>query len=114
MLGGKGKGGRVGQRESPSGTEVSPCLRVANLQKILFIFLDGACSADQHISGRHLVPGTWQTGAGRRTRTHKGARGGCCLLRSIVHRIVAAAKVRFEEGSRIEAASQPTTHELAS
>jgi hypothetical protein len=39
MLGGKGKGGRVGQRESesPSGTEVSPCLRVANLQKI---FLD--------------------------------------------------------------------------
>jgi hypothetical protein len=36
MLGGKGKGGRVGQRESPSGTEVSPCLRVANLQKIFF------------------------------------------------------------------------------
>jgi hypothetical protein len=39
MLGGKGKGGRVGQRESPSGTEVSPCLRVANLQKIFFIYL---------------------------------------------------------------------------
>jgi hypothetical protein len=38
MLGGKGKGGRVGQRESPSGTEVSPCLRVANLQKIFFFF----------------------------------------------------------------------------
>jgi hypothetical protein len=37
MLGGKGKGGRVGQRESPSGTEVSPCLRVANLQKIFFL-----------------------------------------------------------------------------
>jgi hypothetical protein len=36
MLGGNGKGGRVGQRESPSGTEVSPCLRVANLQKIFF------------------------------------------------------------------------------
>jgi hypothetical protein len=39
MLGGKGKGGRVGQRESPSGTEVSPCLRVANLQKIFFIYV---------------------------------------------------------------------------
>jgi hypothetical protein len=39
MLGGKGKGGRVGQRESPSGTEVSPCLRVANLQKIFFFIL---------------------------------------------------------------------------
>jgi hypothetical protein len=39
MLGGKGKGGRVGQRESPSGTEVSPCLRVANLQKIFFSLL---------------------------------------------------------------------------
>jgi hypothetical protein len=39
MLGGKGKGGRVGQRESPSGTEVSPCLRVANLQKIFFFCL---------------------------------------------------------------------------
>jgi hypothetical protein len=38
MLGGKGKGGRVGQRESPSGTEVSPCLRVANLQKIFFLY----------------------------------------------------------------------------
>jgi hypothetical protein len=38
MLGGKGKGGRVGQRESPSRTEVSPCLRVANLQKIFFFF----------------------------------------------------------------------------
>jgi hypothetical protein len=38
MLGGKGKGGRVGQRKSPSGTEVSPCLRVANLQKIFFFF----------------------------------------------------------------------------
>jgi hypothetical protein len=36
MLGGKGKGGRVGQLESPSGTEMSPCLRVANLQKIFF------------------------------------------------------------------------------
>jgi hypothetical protein len=39
MLGGKGKGGRVGQRESPSGTEVSPCLRVANLQKIFFLVI---------------------------------------------------------------------------
>jgi hypothetical protein len=39
MLGGKGKGGRVGQRESPSGTEVSPCLRVANLQKIFFCIM---------------------------------------------------------------------------
>jgi hypothetical protein len=39
MLGGKGKGGRVGQRESPSGTEVSPCLRVANLQKIFFLLI---------------------------------------------------------------------------
>jgi hypothetical protein len=39
MLEGKGKGGRVGQRESPSGTEVSPCLRVANLQKIFFLSL---------------------------------------------------------------------------
>jgi hypothetical protein len=38
MLGGKGKGGRVGQRESPSGTEVSPCLRVANLQKMFFSY----------------------------------------------------------------------------
>jgi hypothetical protein len=38
MLGGKGKGGRVGQLESPSGTEMSPCLRVANLQKF-FLFL---------------------------------------------------------------------------
>jgi hypothetical protein len=37
MLGGKGKGGRVGQLESPSGTELSPCLRVANLQKIFFL-----------------------------------------------------------------------------
>jgi hypothetical protein len=36
MLGGKGKGGRVGQLESPLGTELSPCLRVANLQKIFF------------------------------------------------------------------------------
>jgi hypothetical protein len=41
MLGGKGKGGRVGQRESPSGTEVSSCLRVANLQKIFFVFCVG-------------------------------------------------------------------------
>jgi hypothetical protein len=38
MLGGKGKGGRVGQLESPSGTELSPCLRVANLQKIFFMY----------------------------------------------------------------------------
>jgi hypothetical protein len=28
----------VGQFESPSGTELSPCLRVANLQKIFFIY----------------------------------------------------------------------------
>jgi hypothetical protein len=42
MLGGKGKGGRVGQRESPSGTEVSPCLRVANLQKIFFLLATGS------------------------------------------------------------------------
>jgi hypothetical protein len=39
MLGGKGKEGRVGQLESPSGTELSPCLRVANLQKIFFCLL---------------------------------------------------------------------------
>jgi hypothetical protein len=38
MLGGKGKGGRVGQLESPSGTELSLCLRVANLQKIIYIY----------------------------------------------------------------------------
>jgi hypothetical protein len=42
MLGGKGKGGREGQRESPSGTEVSPCLRVANLQKI-FLCVSFVC-----------------------------------------------------------------------
>jgi hypothetical protein len=47
MLGGKGKGGRVGQRESPSGTEVSPCLRVANLQKIFFFFDDVCYSRRQ-------------------------------------------------------------------
>jgi hypothetical protein len=41
MLGGKGKGGRVGQLESPSGTELSPCLRVANLQKIFFCSVIG-------------------------------------------------------------------------
>jgi hypothetical protein len=53
MLGGKGKGGRVGQRESPSGTEVSPCLRVANLQKIFFICIFAAQSRGhefEHVS----------------------------------------------------------------
>jgi hypothetical protein len=55
MLGGKGKGGRVGQRESPSGTEVSPCLRVANLQKIFFYYLDsgsGVTSFTPYVHGR--------------------------------------------------------------
>jgi hypothetical protein len=53
MLGGKGKGGRVSQRESPSGTEVSPCLRVANLQKIfLFLFF---CFSLRRVSVSALV-----------------------------------------------------------
>jgi hypothetical protein len=52
MLGGKGKGGRVGQRESSSATEVSPCLRVANLQKIFFstTFLSSLASASQTLA----------------------------------------------------------------
>jgi hypothetical protein len=48
MLGGKGKGGRVGQLESPSGTEMSPCLRVGNLQKIFFLVLHLAAMVHTH------------------------------------------------------------------
>jgi hypothetical protein len=57
MLGGKGKGGRVGQRESPSGTEVSPCLRVTNLQKIFFFFLDIVAEYPQ---GSALLIAIWR------------------------------------------------------
>jgi hypothetical protein len=68
MLGGKGKGGRVGQRESPSGTEVSPCLRVANLQKIFFFFI------------AYIISGLFfGLGAGAATQQRaERARGGAC------------------------------------
>jgi hypothetical protein len=67
MLGGKGKGGRVGRRESPSGTEVSPCLRVANLQKIFF-FLNSRIH-DNFPHGSHppsvLSRSSWGVRSGR-------------------------------------------------
>jgi hypothetical protein len=62
----------VGQLESPSGTELSPCLRVANLQKILFLHAEAQCSPFSTISRSSKTE--WPKGEQPPKRIHRASK----------------------------------------